>query len=101
MSRRVLRMDHVAVRLDDVTIARLDALLPLYTIPGRAATRSDGLRALILAGLDQEERRAAHLARARWDSLDTEATSISSGRAITERSHGNGNESVHPHRRRP
>ncbi len=50
---------HVAVRLDEATIARLDALLPLYALPGRDATRSDGLRAVILAGLDLEERRAA------------------------------------------
>jgi hypothetical protein len=49
----------VAVRLTDLTIARLDALLPLYTLPGRPATRSDGLRAVILAGLEVEEQRAA------------------------------------------
>ena len=49
---------HVAVRLDEPTIARLDALLHLYALPGRAATRSDGLRAVILAGLVMEERRA-------------------------------------------
>jgi hypothetical protein len=49
---------HVAVRLDEVTIARLDALLPLYALPGRDATRSDGLRAVILAGLEIEESRA-------------------------------------------
>lgn len=49
---------HVAVRLDEPTIARLDALLHLYALPGRAATQSDGLRAVILAGLDMEERRA-------------------------------------------
>jgi hypothetical protein len=52
---------HVAVRLDAPTIARLEALLPLYALPGRDATRSDGLRAVILAGLDQEEQRAARL----------------------------------------
>lgn len=52
---------HVAVRLDAVTIARLEALLPLYALPGREATRSDGLRAVILAGLEVEERRAADL----------------------------------------
>jgi hypothetical protein len=52
---------HVAVRLDEPTIARLDALLPLYAIPGRPATRSDGLRAVILAGLEVEERRAARV----------------------------------------
>jgi hypothetical protein len=50
---------HAAVRLDEPTIARLDALLHLYALPGRPATRSDGLRAVILAGLEVEERRAA------------------------------------------
>jgi hypothetical protein len=54
---------HVAVRLDDATIARLDALLPMYALPGRAATRSDGLRAVILAGLEVEEQRDARLTR--------------------------------------
>jgi hypothetical protein len=62
---------HVAVRLDAPTIARLEALLPLYALPGRAATRSDGLRAVILAGLDVEERRAARLAKAGGGSDDT------------------------------
>lgn len=52
------RKGHVAVRLDAATIARLDALLPLYALPGRPATRSDGLRAVILAGLEVEERRS-------------------------------------------
>ncbi len=52
---------HVAVRLDEKTIARLDALLPLYALPGSDATRSDGLRAVILAGLEIEESRAAQL----------------------------------------
>jgi hypothetical protein len=52
---------HVAVRLDESTIARLDALLTLYALPGRPATRSDGLRAVILAGLEIEERRAKRL----------------------------------------
>lgn len=55
---------HVAVRLDAPTIERLEALLPLYALPGREATRSDGLRAVILAGLEVEERRAARLAKA-------------------------------------
>ncbi len=54
-----LRKGHVAVRLDAATIERLDALLHLYALPGRAATRSDGLRAVILAGLDVEEARSA------------------------------------------
>jgi hypothetical protein len=60
-----VRKGHVAVRLDADTIARLDALLDLYALPGRPATRSDGLRAVILAGLEVEERRAkrAHEAK--------------------------------------
>jgi hypothetical protein len=56
---RQLPRGHVAVRLDEATIGRLDALLSLYALPGRDATRSDGLRAVILAGLEIEERRAA------------------------------------------
>jgi hypothetical protein len=56
-----LRKGHVAVRLDPATIARLDALLPLYALPGRSPTRSDGLRAVILAGLGMEEQRAVRL----------------------------------------
>jgi hypothetical protein len=59
---RQLPRGHVAVRLDEATIARLDALLPLYALPGRDATRSDGLRAVILAGLEIEEARAARRA---------------------------------------
>jgi hypothetical protein len=51
--------EHVAVRLDDATVARLEALLPRYALPGRSATRSDGLRAVILAGLAVEEARIA------------------------------------------
>jgi hypothetical protein len=42
---------HVAVRLDDATRARLDALLPRLSTPSRSATRSDVLRAVILLGL--------------------------------------------------
>ena len=56
--------ENVAVRLDPATLARLDALLPLYALPGRPPTHSDGLRAVILAGLDVEELRAARLTRA-------------------------------------
>jgi hypothetical protein len=50
---------HVAVRLDAETLARVDALLPSLSKPWRRSTRSDALRALILAGLDAEARRAA------------------------------------------
>lgn len=56
---------NAAVRLDEATLARLDALLPLYAIPGRNATRSDALRAVILAGLTVEEPRATGRKRRR------------------------------------
>jgi hypothetical protein len=51
--------EHVAARLDQATVERLDRLLPLYALPGRPATRTDVVRAVILAGLDVEESRAA------------------------------------------
>lgn len=47
-----MKKAHTAVRLDDATIAKLDALLPGLALPGRPATRSDALRAVILAGLE-------------------------------------------------
>ena len=50
--------EHVAVRLDKPTVDRIDALLPLYEQPWRGTCRSDALRALLLAGLEVEERRA-------------------------------------------
>jgi hypothetical protein len=56
-----LRLRNVAVRLDAEIIARLDALLPLYALPGRPATHSDVTRAVVLAGLELEEKRAARL----------------------------------------
>jgi hypothetical protein len=43
---------HVAVRLDEQTLLRVDALIPALSTPWRPAKRSDVLRALILAGLD-------------------------------------------------
>ena len=46
---------HVAVRLDNETLARLDALLPVFSLPARAGTRSDVLRAAILLGLSRFE----------------------------------------------
>lgn len=45
---------HVAVRLDESTLARIDALIPTLSTPWRQARRSDVLRALILTGLGVE-----------------------------------------------
>jgi hypothetical protein len=53
------RKGNVGVKLDPALVARLDALLPLYALPGREPTRSDSLRAVVLAGLALEERRLA------------------------------------------
>ena len=43
--------NHVSVRLDAETIARIDALAPQFSTEFRLATRSDVLRALILTAL--------------------------------------------------
>jgi hypothetical protein len=47
---------HVAVRLDERTLARVDALIPALSTPWRPAKRSDVLRAVIHAGLEAEAR---------------------------------------------
>jgi len=49
---------HVAVRLDEQTLARVDALIPVLSTAWRRAKRSDVLRALIHAGLAAEARGA-------------------------------------------
>jgi hypothetical protein len=49
---------HVAVRLDEQTLARVDALIPDFSTPWHPAKRSDVLRALIHAGLEVQERAA-------------------------------------------
>ena len=47
--------DHVAVRLDNPTLERVDSLKEVLSTPWHEATRSDILRALILTGLEQLE----------------------------------------------
>jgi hypothetical protein len=47
----VTRGNHVAVRLDADTVARVDALAPTLSTAWHTATRSDALRYLILEGL--------------------------------------------------
>lgn len=44
---------HVAVRLDEETITRVDSLIPVLSMPWRKARRSDVLRALIVVGLEE------------------------------------------------
>jgi len=47
--------NHVSVRLDARTVARVDALAPQLSTEWRRATRSDVLRALILSALEHYE----------------------------------------------
>jgi hypothetical protein len=47
---------HVAVRLDEPTLAQVDALIPALSTPWHKAKRSDVLRALIHAGLAVQAR---------------------------------------------
>jgi hypothetical protein len=49
---------HVSVRLDEGTMARVDALAPLFSTHWRNATRSDVIRGLILSALEKYEREA-------------------------------------------
>ena len=44
--------NHVSVRLDAGTLARVDALIPRVPSQRRSASRSDVLRALVLRALD-------------------------------------------------
>jgi Arc/MetJ-type ribon-helix-helix transcriptional regulator len=47
--------NHVSVRLDPPTLARVDALIPQVSVGRRSATRSDVLRALIVRALESGE----------------------------------------------
>jgi hypothetical protein len=48
--------DHVSIRLDAATIARLDALAPRIAPAGAKPVRAIATRACILAGLDVIEK---------------------------------------------
>jgi hypothetical protein len=43
---------HIAVRLDEAVVERIDALLPQLSAPWHEATRSDALRLLLGKGLE-------------------------------------------------
>jgi len=47
---------HVAVRLDEQTLARVDALIPVLSTAWHRAKRSEVLRALLHAGLETDAR---------------------------------------------
>ena len=44
------------IPLDDAVVARIDALAPLFSPPGRKATRSDVLERLTLDALERVEK---------------------------------------------
>ncbi|APR82610.1 Hypothetical protein A7982_07959 [Minicystis rosea] len=50
------RKGHVAVRLDETTIARIDALVPRLSTDWLHVTRSDVLRSLLLRALEEAEK---------------------------------------------
>ena len=73
--------DHVAVRLDNATLVRVDALREVLTTPWREATRSDILRALILKGLEQlEHEHKSVLGKPKKASAEAGAPSAKRGR---------------------
>ena len=56
MSETSAKKDHVAVRVDEKTLARLEAVRARMSPEWRRATQSDVLRAVIFAGLEVMER---------------------------------------------
>jgi hypothetical protein len=54
---------HIAFRVDEATLARVEALQSLFTKPWRKPTRSETFRALLLEGIAVVEKR--HLASGR------------------------------------
>lgn len=72
--------DHVAVRLDNATLSRIDALKEVLTTPWHEATRSDILRAVILTGLESlEQEHRAPLAKQRKAAAQTAGESAPAG----------------------
>jgi len=68
--------DHVAVRLDNETLLRIDAIRSLLDTEWRDATRSDVLRLLILKGLEHfEKKHRTELDKRRASAPQPEASS--------------------------
>jgi hypothetical protein len=65
LKRRKLLTGLVTLRLDEATIARIDALRPLLSTRVRDATRAEALRLIIRAGLDCVEHDFEDAIRAR------------------------------------
>src|SRR5690349_21847327 len=74
--------DHVAVRLDNETLTRIDAIRGLLDTEWRDATRSDVLRLLILKGLEHfEKKHRSELDKRRAAAPPPEASSSAPKRA--------------------
>lgn len=63
---------HVAVRLEEEVLSKVDALIPKFSKPWRTAKRSDVLRALIVAGLAAHDRGELDFDRPASFSIDEE-----------------------------
>jgi hypothetical protein len=78
--------DHVAVRLDNETLLRIDAIRALLDTEWRDATRSDVLRLLILKGLEHfEKKHRAELDKRRPAAPAPEASAPAPKRAAPKR----------------
>lgn len=81
--------DHVAVRLDNETLLRIDAIRALLDTEWRDATRSDVLRLLILKGLEHfEKKHRAELDKRRPVTSASEAGAPAQKRATSKRGAG-------------
>jgi len=69
--------EHTAVRVDNETLARIEALRKDMTTAWRDATTSDVLRALIYTGLDIIEKEHAEDAKKKRDKLASQRVSRS------------------------
>src|SRR5262245_16526666 len=78
--------DHVAVRLDNETLHRIDAIRALLDTEWRDATRSDVLRLLILKGLEHfEKKHRTELDKRRVTGLASEGGASGSKRTASRR----------------
>lgn len=81
--------DHVAVRLDNETLLRIDAIRALLDTEWRDATRSDVLRLLILKGLEHfEKKHRNELDKRRSVTSAPEASAPAQKRAASKRGAG-------------
>ena len=86
--------DHVAVRLDNETLARIDAIRTLLDTEWRDATRSDVLRLLILKGLEHFEKKHRSELDKRRPSTSAESAATAGKRGVRSAKPSAGSASV-------